>query len=193
MEIILDAPSSPPITIPNQGLRIASMVLDHIMMVLIIAIISGLLIILPAFFIFGLNLQKGIKHDYVWLFLPLMCTPFSLYFNKDIFGARSLAKRILKMQVVNKKTGAQATPVQCVIRNFTLFLWPVEVLVTLFSPSRRIGDYIAGTRVVMYERGQLVPPRKWGNFFLALFLGILLMTTFMCIPLLLQSMKQVLK
>ncbi|HXC03642.1 MAG TPA: hypothetical protein VNZ86_02770, partial [Bacteroidia bacterium] len=97
MEIILDAPSSPPITIPNQGLRIASMVLDHIMMVLIIAIISGLLIILPAFFIFGLNLQKGIKHDYVWLFLPLMCTPFSLYFNKDIFGARSLAKRILKM------------------------------------------------------------------------------------------------
>jgi uncharacterized RDD family membrane protein YckC len=29
-------------------------------------------------------------------------------------------------------------------------MWPVEVLVSLFNPQRRIGDYVAGTKVVTY-------------------------------------------
>jgi len=38
---------------------------------------------------------------------------------------------------------------QCFIRNITLFILPVEVIVALVRPDRRIGDKIAGTKLVI--------------------------------------------
>jgi hypothetical protein len=34
------------------------------------------------------------------------------------------------------------------LRNVTLLIWPIEGLFVLFSPQRRLGDFIAGTRLV---------------------------------------------
>ena len=76
---------------------------------------------------------------------------FSLYFCKDIFLGQSAAKRILGFQVVNDRTGLPAGPLRCLVRNFTLFLWPVEAVVALVNVNRRLGDHIAGTRLVVYE------------------------------------------
>jgi hypothetical protein len=41
---------------------------------------------------------------------------------------------------------------QCIVRNLTLFILPLEVLVILAQPERRIGDQIAGTKLVKYNR-----------------------------------------
>lgn len=35
------------------------------------------------------------------------------------------------------------------LRNITLIIWPVEVVVSLINPGRRLGDFLAGTRVVV--------------------------------------------
>jgi uncharacterized RDD family membrane protein YckC len=73
-----------------------------------------------------------------------------VYFLKDSFYGRSLAKRITKLQVVNNATGEPASIARGFIRNVFIIMWPVEVLVSLFNPQRRIGDYVAGTKVVTY-------------------------------------------
>ena len=72
---------------------------------------------------------------------------FMIYISKDIFGGRSIAKRIFKLQLVNNKTGKIASPLQSVIRNVLAFIWPVEVIISFFNTERRLGDVLAGTKI----------------------------------------------
>ena len=72
--------------------------------------------------------------------------------NKDIFNGQSFMKSILGLQVVDKKTGNVASELHCAIRNTTMLLWPIEAVVLLFSPTRRLGDLIAGTKLIAVER-----------------------------------------
>ncbi len=74
----------------------------------------------------------------------------ALYLCKDSINGRSIAKRIFKIQVVNDKTGEAASPIKCFVRNLFCALWPLEVIVTIASPDRRIGDMVAGTKVVPF-------------------------------------------
>ena len=41
-----------------------------------------------------------------------------------------------------------ASDFQCMIRNITMIAWPLETIMILINPTRRIGDYIAKTEVV---------------------------------------------
>jgi uncharacterized RDD family membrane protein YckC len=68
--------------------------------------------------------------------------------NKDYYRGRSVAKRVLGYQIRDVKTNEIASPTQCVVRNITCFMWPVEAVFILINPSRRLGDFIAGTIVL---------------------------------------------
>jgi uncharacterized RDD family membrane protein YckC len=98
---------------------------------------------------------------------------FSLYFNKDIFLGRSPAKRILKLQVVDIKTNKPANPLKCLIRNVTVVLWPIEVIVALINNERRIGDFIAGTKLTTYDPEQHKDQANWSLIFIALLTAML--------------------
>ena len=74
-----------------------------------------------------------------------------IYFNKDWFGGRSLAKRITGQQVVHVGSGLRADSLHCFLRNLTILVWPLELVVTLVSPRRRLGDWLAGTQVVPFR------------------------------------------
>jgi uncharacterized RDD family membrane protein YckC len=76
---------------------------------------------------------------------------WTLLFNKDIYFGRSLGKYWSSLQVVNIKTGRHANPIQCLVRNIFLLLWPIEMIILVFSPSRRLGDIIANTKVVVFD------------------------------------------
>lgn len=76
---------------------------------------------------------------------------YALYFCKDCIKGRSIAKRIFKLQVVNNKTNEVASPLRCFIRNITCVLWPIELIFALTNTSRRLGDRIAGTKLVKFE------------------------------------------
>lgn len=75
---------------------------------------------------------------------------FLYFLLRDGLGRGSLGKRICGLRVVDVKTGQPCRPLQSVVRN--LILLAVGAL-DLFVPfvredGRRIGDTVAGTKVV---------------------------------------------
>jgi len=103
--------------------------------------------------LFFSNLSQGSVAVYMAIFL------FSIFLNKDVYFGRSIGKYLTGLRVVSVKTGNPASPIQCSVRNLFLLLWPLEALMLIFSPERRIGDFIAGTRV--HESAVFSQDRKW--------------------------------
>ena len=138
----------PETVIPTKK-RLASMLLDHAIMCFVLTLFFIPNTISKISIVYTPKTQPGPdlydRHLYLAMF------GFSLYFCKDCILGRSPAKRILKFQVVSNSTGDVASPIQCLIRNITCILWPIEVLVTLFNSNRRIGDFLAGTKVVPFN------------------------------------------
>ena len=138
------------------GSRIGSMLLDHVIMSFILAIL-----IMPFMFI-GMSESLSEESNQMSYESSLIIYAFilgmSLYLNKDAIKVKSIAKRALKHEIIDINTGEIASPLKCFIRNILIILWPIEVIVVLASPSRRIGDFIAGTKVVNIskERGENV-------------------------------------
>jgi uncharacterized RDD family membrane protein YckC len=141
----------------NTGNRIVSMLLDHFFMCII-----GFLVFLPGTIHLFSEAFKvshdppdftffngGIKYYAVF--------SLALYICKDTINGRSLAKRIMKFQVVDNKTGRVASPMQCMVRNLFIAIWIIEVFVAIANPYRRIGDRVAGTRLVNYDPYLLQP------------------------------------
>lgn len=154
------------------GARIGSMILDHLIMTFasfIFAIPAMIDIFSKAFSAEMSHEGKGMTFGGNLVYIYLI--GFAVYFCKDCVNGRSPAKRILGLQVVNHTTGEPATPVRCVVRNIFICIWPIEFFVTLVSPSRRLGDLVAGTRVVVFEATRPQPSRVDPSQ-LALSLGI---------------------
>lgn len=137
--------------------RLVTMLVDHVTMTFVIFVLEA-----PAMamnFIHLAHARPALAQAFHIGIYDLFC--FSLYFNKDIFLGRSIAKRILGFQVVNHRTGLAAGPLRCLVRNLTIMLWPIEVIAALVNSNRRIGDYIAGTRLEVYDPKLPARPH-WG-------------------------------
>lgn len=153
----------------NIGLRLASMLVDHFAMTFIM-----MFIVMPGFAVsifdaFNLDHDPSLFGFGGMSFL--FAFGFSAYFNKDIFNGRSPAKRILKMQVIDNKTGQVANPLKCLVRNLTIPLWPLEVIFVFIDPKRRLGDKIAGTRIDYVENPEKTKT-DWSKFSIALLIAI---------------------
>lgn len=96
---------------------------------------------------------------------------FSLYFNKDCYLGQSIGKRLLRFRVLDIRTGRPANPLRCLVRNLTILIWPVEVVMAIMNVERRLGDFIAGTRLASDEMGLEEKP-NWGLIVGALVIGI---------------------
>ena len=68
--------------------------------------------------------------------------------NKDCINGMSAGKRTFGFKIIDYRTKELASDFQCMIRNITIFAWPLEAIMILVNPKRRIGDYIAMTEVV---------------------------------------------
>jgi uncharacterized RDD family membrane protein YckC len=158
----------------NAGHRILAMLLDHIVLTFAIMIIAS-----PVFFVTFNNSftdePNSISGSTDWtLYYLLFC--MSLYFNKDMIQGKSVAKRVLKQEVVSNKTDEVASSIKCLIRNLTIVIWPIEVIVVLISPSRRIGDFIAGTRVeYIIEERNSKPKIDFKNIMLSISIGFIVL------------------
>jgi uncharacterized RDD family membrane protein YckC len=155
----------------DTGKRIGSMILDHVIMSVICLL----------FFIPKLLIDNN---DINFLNGPLgylALVGFALYFLKDSFDGRSIGKRIMKLQVVDSKMGKAASPIQCFIRNIFIIIWPIEVIIVLFNTEKRIGDRVAGTKLITYNPDQEQAKVKWLQIiisFILSFLFLLIITSF---------------
>jgi uncharacterized RDD family membrane protein YckC len=84
--------------------------------------------------------------------LIMLFVIYSFYFIKDIFNGKSIGKMAIGLQVVDIDSGKPASLIKCVLRNLTIIIWPLECIIALFNLDRRLGDYIAGTRLDYYEK-----------------------------------------
>lgn len=95
---------------------------------------------------------KGTEHG---ISNSLLALPFSLLsliiLNKDSWGGQSIIHRLYGYKVVNAKNNQTAGKIQCFMRNLTFVCWYVEIIPLLISPKRRIGDLIAGTKLIEVE------------------------------------------
>ncbi|MVO11139.1 hypothetical protein GOQ30_18385 [Flavobacterium sp. TP390] len=134
--------------------RISSMLLDHILMCIFIV---------PIMFIPMILMISGILEFENRTFSIIFFFLIFIYLNKDFFNAKSPAKRLLGYQIINRKTGKAANELECFVRNLTIAIgWPLEVIVALYNPERRIGDFLANTKVVNSEKEKL--KTIWSDF-----------------------------
>lgn len=110
----------------SAGGRLAAMLLDHFFMTMI-----GMLFFIPGIISDFSNAFK-VSHEQAspdimggsWAYLGIL--GFALYFCKDIINGRSIAKRLLKLQVVDNTTGEVASPMQCFVRNLFVSSGPLK-------------------------------------------------------------------
>ena len=129
------------------GTRIGAMIFDHFVMTLICVGVTAVFI--------GILAIIDILFDDHWILFAIMGTAvtltFSVYLNKDALKGQSPAKRSMKLQVIDMKTGKTASPLKCLLRNILLPIWIIELPFILINPQRRLGDKIAGTIVEPYD------------------------------------------
>lgn len=135
----------------NEGIRLAALLLEFFMLFVAYIIFSFPATNNGSFGIFRITHESYKLETLNDPLIYLTLVAFSLLFCKDCINGQSIAKRMLRLQVVDNKTGAVATPMQCFIRNSTLILLPIEFLLALVRPDKRIGDKIAGTKLVIYD------------------------------------------
>lgn len=86
----------------------------------------------------------------------LILSMFVIYpiaMNKDFLNGKSIGKRIFGIQVQNID-GQKANEWKCSLRNI-LPIIPIDILFTLISPKRRIGDRIAQTKIGLEDQKKL--------------------------------------
>lgn len=166
----------------NTGTRYVSMILDHLFM----TIIAFVLFVPQMFSLFIESFHPGHAQPEADLlndgFAYLGIAGFAIYFCKDSINGQSIAKRILRLQVIDNATGKVAGPLRCFIRNITILVWPVEAIIALTDPGRRLGDRLAGTKLVAAgpKRERIRPDimQRFIAFALAYGLMLLLMLPF---------------
>lgn len=154
----------------NSGTRLAAMFIDHFIMTfaMMIFAIPGMITSFAKAFNVGHDQPET---DIFGYSAYIMLIGFAVYWCKDSINGRSPAKRILKLQVVDNATGIAASPIKCWVRSIFLVLWPLEAIVALINPNRRIGDFVAGTKVVPFQPGTVKQKVNWRGTAIALLLA----------------------
>ena len=171
----------------NIGVRLSSMLLDHFIMTFTIMVLT-LISVGIGCLIVGNPFKPKLSPELIIIAFAVICLIFSIYYNKDAIKVKSPGKRVLNLVVVNNKTGQIASPIRCVLRNLTIILWPIEVIVCLFSPERRIGDFIAGTKIIT-DTDTLDTELKKGQIVIALLIGAIVFFIVTLIQLTIQGMS----
>jgi uncharacterized RDD family membrane protein YckC len=155
------------------GTRIGTMLTDHFVMVIIAMIFTlpGMVTSITQ----NLDSDNANTEIAIGQISYLSLFGLSLYFCKDVFNGRSIAKRIFKLQVVDKNTGRAASPLQTLVRNMFCILWMIEVFVAWSNTSQRLGDKVAGTMLVPFDAGIEQPKINIVQVIIALVLSFSLM------------------
>lgn len=157
----------------NRWTRLGSIILDYLIMLIILCVFA-----LPGIVMFN-NHQNDTS---VILSAVFIYFGVAIVLSKDSIMGQSIAKRILHFQIVRSKTNKIANSFRCIIRNIFVIIWPIEILVTIFSPSRRIGDIVAGTKLIYGEDSILKEHPNYKQIVMSFFVTYFSLVLFLVIP-----------
>ncbi len=83
---------------------------------------------------------------YYYIFLLIFFLSWLYMTIRDVFYGRSIGKRFMHL-VIQKQNGESPCYLQLLLRNITMFIWPIEAVLFLLG-KERWGDRLAGTVVV---------------------------------------------
>lgn len=89
-----------------------------------------------------------------WMHNMLNCLMCTIVLNKDLVNGQGTVNRYYGYKVVDAGTGMTSSPIKCMLRNVTAFMFPFEFII-LQPSTRRIGDFLFGTELI---RTDPVPP-----------------------------------
>jgi uncharacterized RDD family membrane protein YckC len=176
------------------GNRAKSMITDLWYAMIVAAPFMILSFVLYGLVTWQLNFQSGISYfivvSVVWILLMF------IILNKDFVNCRSAGKRTYGFKIIDYKTKEPATEMQCMFRNVTAYLWPIEALLIFINPKRRLGDFIAGTEVIPEEPTDIellwsefnASERMKSKLFIATIIASLTLTTISLSPMLMTWM-----
>ena len=156
----LNTMTPPPVTVTGSK-RFISAAIDYIVMIVISMIVSTPIMII-FFTSFGSLFPQGSNYsDPSVMFesfqdtmgtmmqyqMIAMVITYLYFLCKDIFGGRSIGKRSQGLQLVMKKDGGPVSYARMILRNVTIIIWPVELILLLVNPKQRLGDMMCGTTV----------------------------------------------
>ena len=72
--------------------------------------------------------------------------------NKDFYNGQSIVNRHWGYKVIDIKTGEAPDRLKCLLRNLTAPILPFELPFVLLNQERRLGDFIAGTKLIRVEK-----------------------------------------
>jgi hypothetical protein len=171
-------------TFPLLSPRLRSIYLDLSFIIGLFFPFSVILFV-PLFIQFAV--QKTITNlSEIFIALIIIGTSFLylILLNKDFYNGKSIGKRYFGYQVFDFHTNIPASEIKCMLRNITFIIWPIEILISFFNPSRRLGDMIANTKVIesnkeepelilteIKHKGQI--KNRWKLLFISITISIL--------------------
>ena len=91
---------------------------------------------------------QGLNPLYAIIFVILVLSyPVIFVFRDVIFKGRSIAKRILNLQVIDNETNALPSKQKLVIRNLFFFIYPVDAIILIVT-KKSIGDTATNTTII---------------------------------------------
>jgi len=131
-------------------------------------------------FFVSFNSIAGKPDSFFTLFPIIMTITLVGLLFKDVFGGRSIGKRLTGIKVAVYDDAKKTPPVSMLIlRNIMMLLWCVEFFVIIKDEQgRRLGDRIAKTQVVCCQnlsvtRKALIGITVFVVFFVSLFCGLM--------------------
>ncbi len=116
-------------------------------------IIDWNLTLLPALLLFEFFMGIGVENKQLLPLSMLLCFiavfgGFALFITRDyIFKGESLAKKLLKLTVLDKNTSATPSKKQLILKNIFLFIYPIDGVI-LLATGESLGNRITDTVVV---------------------------------------------
>ena len=128
--------------------RIAAYIIDSVIIVAPIFVFSLLYSIFYEQIFYSFAESKKQFFYILYLISLIFCLVGPLF--KDVFGKRSVGKKVAKLKIVSEN---DSTPgiIQLIARNITFYIWPIEALLLLLD-KKRLGDVIAKTKVVFEDK-----------------------------------------
>ena len=114
--------------------RIIAGFIDFLIVCFIITLISNIII------------SQALYMSYNSYLICFILGSFLLLLKDKVFRSSSIGKKLVKIKVITTHK-TKLSFITCLKRNFTLFIWPVELLLVI-TKNKRLGDIWAKTEVV---------------------------------------------